>query len=60
MKYQSVKSENHAEVAQDALYVINEADGDDEYIFTAARMGLAQANRFTTRKNSIAKSILTQ
>jgi ankyrin repeat protein len=30
------------QVAQDALYVINEADGDDEYIFTAARMGLAQ------------------
>ena len=46
------------EVAQDILDVINEAGGDeDEFIFTAARMGLAQANRFTTTKN---KSNLTQ
>ena len=36
------------EVAQDVLTVINEAD-DDEYIMTAAELGLAQAHCFPTK-----------
>ena len=49
LKCRTFKSEKYVEVAQDVLTVINEADDDEEYIMTAAELGLAQAHCFATK-----------